>query len=38
MGVFVNGPVLKTVAWAVAVVIMGLNGWLLFGTFRQWLA
>jgi manganese transport protein len=38
MGAFVNGPVLKAVAWAVAVVIMGLNGWLLFGTVRQWLA
>ena len=32
---FVNGPVLKTVAWTVAVVIMGLNAWLLFGTFRE---
>src|SRR3954462_983734 len=38
MGAFVNGPVLKAVAWAVAVVIMGLNGWLLFGTVREWLA
>ena len=38
MGAFVNGPVLKAVAWAVAVVIMGLNAWLLFGTVRQWLA
>jgi len=38
MGVFVNGAVLKTVAWAVALIIMGLNAWLLLGTFRQWLA
>jgi manganese transport protein len=38
MGAFVNGPVLKAVAWAVAVVIMGLNGWLLLGTVREWLA
>ena len=38
MGTFVNGPVLKAVAWTVAVVIMGLNLWLLFGTFREWLA
>jgi manganese transport protein len=38
MGVFVNSPVLATMAWAVAVVIMGLNAWLLIGTFRLWLA
>jgi manganese transport protein len=38
MGRFVNGRPLAAVAWLVAVVIMGLNGWLLFGTFRQWLA
>ncbi len=38
MGVFTNGPVLKTVAWTVATVIMGLNGWLLVGTFREWLS
>ncbi|MGH7629146.1 MAG: Nramp family divalent metal transporter [Gemmatimonadales bacterium] len=38
MGVFTNGPVLKAGAWSVAVVIMGLNGWLLVGTFRQWLS
>ena len=25
-------------AWTVAVVIMGLNAWLLVGTFREWLA
>ena len=38
MGVFTNGPLLRTGAWAVAVVIMGLNLWLLVGTFREWLA
>jgi manganese transport protein len=38
MGDFVNGTVLKAVAWTVAVVIMGLNVWLLLGTFREWLA
>ena len=38
MGVFTNGVVLNTVAWAVAVVIIGLNGWLLVGTFRSWLS
>jgi manganese transport protein len=38
MGVFVNSPVLAATAWAVAVVIMGLNAWLLVGTFRVWLA
>jgi hypothetical protein len=30
--------VLRTAAWAVAVVIVALNAWLLFGTFREWLA
>jgi manganese transport protein len=38
MGQFANGTLLKTLAWTVAVVIMGLNGWLLIGVFRQWLA
>jgi manganese transport protein len=38
MGAFVNSPVLAATAWAVAVVIMGLNAWLLIGTFRVWLA
>ncbi|HET8624019.1 MAG TPA: Nramp family divalent metal transporter, partial [Gemmatimonadales bacterium] len=37
MGVFTNGPLLKAVAWVVATVIIGLNGWLLVGTFRGWL-
>ncbi|MGH2489821.1 MAG: Nramp family divalent metal transporter [Candidatus Limnocylindria bacterium] len=38
MGPFTNGPVLKTVAWLVAIGIMGLNGWLLLATFREWLS
>ena len=38
MGVFANGTLLKTTAWLVAVVIMGLNAWLLFGVFREWFA
>ena len=38
MGVFTNGPVLRTAAWVVAAVIIGLNGWLLLGTFRDWLS
>ncbi|HEU5305204.1 MAG TPA: Nramp family divalent metal transporter, partial [Gemmatimonadales bacterium] len=38
MGGFVNGPGLKAVAWSVAAAIVGLNAWLLVGTFREWLA
>jgi manganese transport protein len=38
MGPFVNSRPLAATAWLVAIVIMGLNGWLLIGTFRQWLA
>jgi manganese transport protein len=38
MGQFVNSRPLAMVAWLVAIVIMGLNAWLLIGTFRQWLA
>ena len=38
MGQFVNSPMLAGLAWMVAVVIMGLNAWLLIGTFRDWLA
>ncbi|MGH7514358.1 MAG: Nramp family divalent metal transporter, partial [Gemmatimonadales bacterium] len=38
MGEFVNSPLLVGAAWMVAVVIMGLNAWLLIGTFRAWLA
>ena len=38
MGEFVNSRVLSSAAWFVAVIIMGLNGWLLVGTFKAWLA
>jgi manganese transport protein len=38
MGQFANGRVLTASAWIVAMVIMGLNAWLLQGIFRQWLA
>jgi manganese transport protein len=38
MGAFANGPLLKAGAWAVALVIAGLNAWLLVGTFRSWIA
>jgi manganese transport protein len=38
MGEFVNGPLLKGVAWAMAVVIAGLNVWLLVMTVAEWLA
>ncbi len=38
MGVFVNSRLLAGAAWTVAAVIMGLNAWLLIGTFREWLA
>jgi len=38
MGEFVNSPLLAGTAWAVAVLIMGLNVWLLIGTLRSWLA
>ena len=34
----VNGKWLAALAWTVAVAIMGLNAWLLFGVFRTWLA
>jgi manganese transport protein len=38
MGEFVNSRPLATVAWTVAVMIIGLNVWLLVGTFREWLS
>lgn len=37
MGQFVNRPVTAALAWVVAIVIMGLNVWLVLGTVRQWL-
>jgi hypothetical protein len=36
MGEFANGRLLTAVAWSVAVVIVGLNAWLLLGTARAW--
>ena len=38
MGRFVNSRLLAGAAWVVAVIIVGLNGWLLIGTFKEWLA
>lgn len=38
MGSFANGRVLTASAWTVAVVIIGLNAWLLQGVFREWMA
>jgi manganese transport protein len=38
MGAFANGPLLKAAAWTVALVIAGLNAWLLVGTVRLWVA
>lgn len=34
MGPFVNRPWLRTTGWSVALLIAGLNGWLLLQTFR----
>jgi manganese transport protein len=36
MGEFVNGTVIKVLAWLVAIVIGSLNAWLLVQTFRDW--
>ena len=36
MGEFVNPPWVKILAWTVAVVIAGLNGWLLVQIFQGW--
>ena len=38
MGGVASGRLLAAVAWSVAVVIGGLNAWLLVGTARAWLA
>jgi manganese transport protein len=38
MGQFVNSTGLAALAWVVALTIVGLNGWLLLGTFKTWLA
>jgi Mn2+/Fe2+ NRAMP family transporter len=37
MGEFANGQLLSVAAWSVAVVIVGLNGWLLVGVAREWM-
>lgn len=36
MGEFVNPRWLKVLAWAVATIIVSLNGWLLLQTFIGW--
>jgi manganese transport protein len=36
MGQFVNGRMMKLLAWLVALIIGGLNVWLLVQTFRDW--
>jgi manganese transport protein len=36
MGEFVNGAVVKMLAWLIAIVIGALNAWLLVQTFRGW--
>jgi manganese transport protein len=38
MGEFANHPMTAAIAWAVALVIAGLNGYLLYGTAKAWLA
>ena len=38
MGEFANHPLTAVVAWLVAAVIIGLNTWLLVGTFRELMA
>src|SRR6195256_2431250 len=38
MGEFVNGPIVKYLAWFVATIIALLNAWLLLPAFRNWLA
>lgn len=35
MGAFVNSSFMKVAAWSVAIVIVGLNGWLLFLTLKS---
>jgi len=38
MGRFANGRVLTVTACLVAAIIMSLNGWLLVGVLREWMA
>jgi manganese transport protein len=37
MGEFVNGRLMTVAAWVVTVAIVGLNGWLLLTTAREWM-
>jgi manganese transport protein len=37
MGRFVNPPWLKIIAWSVAIIIAGLNLWLMLQIFLEWL-
>jgi len=37
MGVFVNGPVVRVIAWIVSIIIMGLNAFLLWQMAAEWL-
>lgn len=36
MGEFVNSKIMKITAWSVAIIIAGLNGWLLVLTVKSW--
>jgi len=38
MGEFAIGPVLKTLAWVVAAVVVALNGWLVWDVTSAWIA
>jgi manganese transport protein len=37
MGEFVNSRPITILAWTVAMLIVGVNTWLVFGTLREWL-
>ncbi len=37
MGEFVNGLTIKILAWIIAIIIAGLNVWLLIQIFREWI-
>lgn len=36
MGPFVNKPYIKVIAWFISTIIIGLNAYLLFETFKEW--
>ncbi len=36
MGPFVNKPYIKVIAWFISIIIIGLNAYLLFETFKEW--